>query len=837
MINKLVSYIEMIKKELTQSLNNNVFDEVMDKIGNPTPKSKLLPYSYYDKENEIFYSGKDTVGFILKCDPIVGCDPDQYKQIALLFEDYLPQGGCLQTLLLASDDLKDPLNKWLNSRIRDGEVYRKLESYRINFYREYNKSNHNNFKLRNYELFFSFSMNVGKKKSLNEVLEFKEKLLSQLASMGLNPRILQGDGLLRLVKELINYPIFEDVSYSEVELISNQISDTSINLLVSEDGILHDGGEFITKCYEVKTFPEVFSIGQIPWLLGDSDQDSMQVPARFAINYIVSNDISNPAQEGLKIKGEQVVEQSKSMLAKLSNTLLEEGKEWQEILSENLKKRKERFLTAGLSVMVTATRDQISKVDQRIVSLWKKNDFYLKESKYFHLPALLGLCPFMPSIGISKTLKRFNMTRTVLSSEAKALLPIHAEWKGSYNGGMLLSGTKGQLFSWDSFGGSNPNVFIVGESGSGKSVFLQEYVVSQLAKGARVFVIDIGRSFEKTCKILGGDFIYFGSGSKISLNPFGNIPRAEYKEAKGTEEATNLTQDSLSILKFVIAKMVAPKSGTVDIQDALIAKSLFKVWDKYKNEANIDKLSEVLTIEEERGRDLALMLFEFTTKGSYGKFFSGEANVEFRKDFTVLEFEELRERPDLGGVIMQMLAIQIVQQVYLSDRKQRFIILFDEAWYALKHFPQMLSSMARTVRKYNGALVLATQSLTDVYGAEEGESNEDDKARVSVIENCSWRVLLKQKSDSAEKAKRIGLDKGQIELLKNLQAPTKDYSESLIYQSNKEYFVGRLMLDPFSQVLYSSRPDVFSAVQALLKEGVTTADAIETVMRKLYEKA
>ena len=793
---------------------------ILNHVHNPTPKSALFPYSYYDSAKELFYAG-NVAGFILRCDPIVGCSADHYKQISLLFEDYLPFGGCLQVLLLASDDLTEPLSKWISARVRgtrvcDDEIYKRLESNRISFFNEHNQNKENNFKIRNYELFFSFSMPFSKK--LNAILEFREKLAPCLSSLGLNPCGVDGTGLLALVRALANYPNSSDAEYNELDLISNQISDTSTNLLVNDDGILHSNGEFVTKCYEVAGFPEHFSIGQIPHLLGDSEHNNMQIPACFALSYVVFNNLTDTKQESLKIKGEGVIAQSRTMLARFSNTLAEESKEWQEILSENLKKRKEKFLTAGLSVLVTAERSQITKVGQKLEGLWKKNDFYIKEARYFHFPIFLSAFPFLPSIETGKILKQFNVTRTVLSSEAKALLPIHAEWKGSSNGGMLLIGRKGQLFSWDSFEGSNYNACIIGESGSGKSVFLQEYVMSQLAKGARVFVIDIGRSFEKTCKIMNGDFVSFGSNSKISLNPFSNIPLD-----------SEMTQDCLSTLKFVIAKMIAPKAGTKDIQDAMIATSLFNVWNEYKNNANIDRLAEVLKREGDRGADLALMLFEFTSRGNYGKFFAGDANISFKKDFTVLEFEELRERPDLGAVIMQMVAIQIVQQVYLSDRKQRFVILFDEAWYALKNFPQMLASMARTVRKYNGALILGTQSLTDFYGDNDA-ATEDDKARAGVIENSAWRVLLKQKSDSCDTAKRIGLGKGQIELLKNLQAPCREYSENLICQSDKEYFVSRLMLDKFSQILYSSKPEVFSAVSTLVKQGFSTVDAITKVM-------
>jgi conjugal transfer ATP-binding protein TraC len=69
----------------------------------------------------------------------------------------------------------------------------------------------------------------------------------------------------------------------------------------------------------------------------------------------------------------------------------------------------------------------------------------------------------------------------------------------------------------------NYNTAIAGKSGSGKSVLLQELMVSIAGSGGRVFVIDVGRSFEHSAKLLGGDFIAFHPGNPLSLNPFTHI--------------------------------------------------------------------------------------------------------------------------------------------------------------------------------------------------------------------------------------------------------------------------------------------------------------------------
>ena len=871
--NKKVSMIPMIKKILEgvregfRYRKGRLEDILMDKISNPTPRSELFPYRFYDEEEEVYYSDDNIVGFVFEGNTAVGIDDAFYKQISMLFDDQLPEGGVLEVLLLASDDLSPAIDKWKKARMRREGIYRKLEEYRIEFFNKYNEEEERSFKHRNYRLFFSYSNNLYKKKEyggVEKVIKFRGRLKSILSGIGIEVENVGVDEFIKVVKEITNYPDFKDFGSVDTNRantdkstsvsnttsscnasndhnnhitpynISDQICDVSNALLVEEEGVLLDGGKYTTRVYEVEHYPEEFSIGRMACLLGDVDSDNMQIPSRFGIIYTIANEIRETEQEGYKKKGELVVKQASGMLGRFNRVLEEEGKEWNEIIQNNLKRR-EKFLRRTLMIMVTARSGKIEIVEQNLMSLWRRYDFIIKPLRYFQLPGLLGFCPFLNKTGLGKLYKKFGIKKTVLSSEAKALLPIHGEWKGTQNGGMILTGRRGQVFTWNNFeGGNNYNACIIGESGSGKSVFLQEFVMTHLAQETKVFVVDIGRSFEKTCKIMGGDFLSFGSGSKTSLNPFSNIPEeGKYNpKEEESEERENITQDSLNYLKKIIGKMVAPIYGTTDIQNATIAISIHEVWEKYKSKANIDKLVEILNEKGEREKDLGLMLYEYTSRGNYGRFFNGKENVKFDKQLTVLEFEELREQPELGGVIMQMLAIQIVQQVYLGDRRQKFIILFDEAWYALENFPLFLASMAKTVRKYNGGLILGTQSLKNFYGGEgkDGMQGSMDIARMGVIENSAWRVLLKQSGESVESLAKMKLPKELFSVVKNLTTSKGEYSEMLIYQSEKQYFVSRLMLDKFSQVLYSSSPEVFGRVKGYIDEGIGTAEAVERVL-------
>src|SRR5690606_14277052 len=96
-------------------------------------------------------------------------------------------------------------------------------------------------------------------------------------------------------------------------------------------------------------------------------------------------------------------------------------------------------------------------------------------------------------------------------------------------------------------------------------------------------------------------------------------------------------------------------------------------------------------------------------------YFYGESAVDFSSDLVVIETEELKNMADLQSVILQMFTLEITNQIFMGDRNRRCLICIDEAWDLLKS-PQMegfIESLARRLRKYNGALVVGTQSVKD----------------------------------------------------------------------------------------------------------------------------
>ncbi|MGL1152538.1 type IV secretion system DNA-binding domain-containing protein, partial [Vibrio parahaemolyticus] len=74
---------------------------------------------------------------------------------------------------------------------------------------------------------------------------------------------------------------------------------------------------------------------------------------------------------------------------------------------------------------------------------------------------------------------------------------------------ILLRTRMGSLFKFDPFSSSltNANQIISGGSGSGKSYLTNLMVGQMLSQDPRVFILDVGGSYQKTCELLDGQYV------------------------------------------------------------------------------------------------------------------------------------------------------------------------------------------------------------------------------------------------------------------------------------------------------------------------------------------
>jgi conjugal transfer ATP-binding protein TraC len=225
--------------------------------------------------------------------------------------------------------------------------------------------------------------------------------------------------------------------------------------------------------------------------------------------------------------------------------------------------------------------------------------------------------------------------------------------------------------------------------------------------------------------------------------------------------------------------------------------------------------------------DLGKMLFPYTAAGSYGKYFNGKPNVNLDNPLVVIELEELKERKDLQAVVVQMIIINITNKMFLGDRKTPFGIFFDEAWDMLRGNQSglFIETLARRLRKYRGSLVVGTQSVNDFYSC---------AGALAAWENSDWNLFLSQKAESIAQLKKDGRflgDEFKETLMSSLTTVQGKYAEVMV-SGAKGYAVGKLLLDPFSSLLFSTKPEDYAAVKDLTDRGYETGTAVEQVLRE-----
>ena len=163
--------------------------------------------------------------------------------------------------------------------------------------------------------------------------------------------------------------------------------------------------------------------------------------------------------------------------------------------------------------------------------------------------------------------------------------------------------------------------------------------------------------------------------------------------------------------------------------------------------------------------------------------------------------------------------------MYLGDRKQRKLCIVDEAWRLMGHGEAggFIEQGYRTARKFGGAFMTITQGIDDYYRS--GTSK-------AALDNADWVFLLRQKAESlkaAENSDRLVLDEGLHQLLASVDTRQGKYSEIAV-MGPAGTTVGRLVVDPFAEKLYSTKAEEFAAIEGLRKQGFSVVDAIEKLL-------
>ncbi len=150
---------------------------------------------------------------------------------------------------------------------------------------------------------------------------------------------------------------------------------------------------------------------------------------------------------------------------------------------------------------------------------------------------------------------------------------------------MVLTHTRlGSLCSFNPYDSklTNYNMLVTGSSGSGKSFANNFLMLQQIARGTKVYIIDIGGSYKKLTALLGGQYFEINLSDRYAINPF-----------ELTDPTTPPSGEKIKALVSVVEQMIVDYGERLSKFDRVqIEESLAKVFEVARKDARSPLISD-----------------------------------------------------------------------------------------------------------------------------------------------------------------------------------------------------------------------------------------------------
>lgn len=807
-----------------------------------------VPYRSYDARARMFVN-TDSIGFVLELSPMMGADEKSGEILTQFLSDAVPSGCQIQFIHWQSPSIGEKIADWVMPRVVAKGVYGRAAEHRARWLRRgawESLSKDAPFYLRNHRVFISLGAPIRSGVSPETLSSVRDSLYGTLQSLSIPHRDVSPVELIGYFDDFLCAAVDngdKPETYSDLDPIAYQCVRRDLETQITPDRLVfhaerfratgesQDGvpiiaevipDQFDWRFFSVRNFPKQWAPWDVQKVIGDMVNDKL----RFGCNVMTVLGLVYPDEESATSKAGFKVMRTTSLADSKSSRFLpqlaDQRDEWQHVQQEMRQGRKLCQAYYGVGALSPLGRGDIN--ERMLKSVYKGAGWDLIDERYLQLMGLLAAMPLSLPNGLSTDLTRMKRFRTMLTTTAASIAPIQGEYAGGTIPHVLLIGRRGQPFFWSPFqnAAGNHNVAVFGKSGSGKSVFLQDICAAMAGAGAKVIVIDDGRSFEHMARALGGAFVEFKLSSGFSLNPFDMI---DVEALDHAEDGEDYEIECLAMLKSIIGQMARQQDRLSDTERGLIDVAVSQVWNTNRRDGTIDHVVAALRAQPSPyANDLADAMSPFVRGGTYGKFFDGPCSIDLSAGLTVFELSDLASKPELRSVSLTALMFLSLRVMRQMDRSVPKAMMIDEAWQLLGggQMGQAIETYARTCRKYGSSLITATQSLNDFYKSE---------GSLAALENSDWSVVLQQKEETINdlaKHQRFEMDHYTETLLRSLKRNGVEYSDVLI-KGPETLAVGRLVLDPYSATLYSSSPRVFAGIEELVKGGVPLPDAIERV--------
>lgn len=791
---------------------------------------EYLPFVDFDETTGIYKTVDDNCGYLWEISPVAYAGEAVLKTLIGLLKTQFGDKAVVQILLFADPFIGDFLDRFLAAKTRNGALVRKNA---VTFVKHIidNQSGLEQLygiPIRNFRVFICIK-NV--RPLPDDTFSVVEEALKRFSGRQVKP---EGEsGLLALTRRF-----FSDMrearagTWDRAKPLNRQIIDAASS--VEFKGNVVKFGAHYGRCLTPQAMPPNITPQMVNRLCGGmmglmDDPEQITGPFMMCLN-ISFGDLRTEIGAKAQVMSAQKVT---GAVAQEIGRMNEEF-EWAIDLAKS-----ERFVRVIPSIWVFGFDEQECRNNaSRVRRLYETQSFALQEESYLNKALFVMTMPFGLYL-TSANLKTLDRDYIMPVETAGVLAPVQGDFRGAGRPVQVFIGRKGQISGFDLFDNrmNNHNFVVSAESGAGKSFFLNNLTYQYYSAGALSRIVDIGYSYEKNCRLLGGRFIDIGE-EKIVLNPF-DVQTADQ------EDRDLAIQSASDVLRIMATSAAGSKLSEEQVN--LIKAATRWVFREGANIKSVDAAREYLATYPHHALDidksaanvlkddahrLAFNLQPFCSEGDYGRFFNGKSTLNIKDDdYVVLELERLRNYSQLFSVIVMQVLNAVTQDLYLSERERERFILFEEAAAFLKGsmagsmsstFASVIEAGFRRARKYRGSFGIVLQSVLDL-------PSFGDVGEV-IWENAATKFLLQGSSYGlAADKKVINYEGFALDLLKSVRNNKPRYSEVFI-DSPFGCGVARLVVDPHSYWINTSDATDVARFNRLLQIGKTPAEAIDILV-------
>jgi len=808
------------------------------------PLSDFLNYGAFDEERGVYRLTDGRVGAVWVMPPLTGLGSAAVKGLTGLFSMELPQASTIQLAMHASPTIEPALEHYValrNSAGQGSTAYRDAERMEEFFLRARDTRLIQSTGVRPRDCNVYVSVTIPLEGELPEGMKLElawdklngiEKLLE---TCGFFPRRVKVYELLCLLHQLLNPGhawTDRPATYDPRQLIKSQAVRLDTKCQLSSKSIFLDN-QFV-KCLSVQQFPEEWDGSRNRELIGSLTRLQDQITCPFWISLNVAR--YNPIKMSAEITRSHVLITNQAVGGiVLLIPMIGKKKVNFDLMTDAMTEGNQPI---GMYYQVVLYGDDQSVLEQHsqsVQALYRSQEWMLQEDTFIGFSLFLFSLPMGLPSDTALLRNKLRRLKTVPSNVPAEMAPVVGDWKGLGAPVMLFTSRCGQVIGMDIFANpaGNFNTCVAAKSGAGKSFWANEMIRSYLGTQGRVWMIDAGKSYEKLCGHLKGQFIQFATKrDSFCLNPFSllDVPT----QGRAESEIKDEIQERVAMVKDLLGQMASPSKVLSDLQSSWMQQAIMRVLETIGPDGTPTDVSQCLReMKDQHGRtkDLADMLTPYCKGGNYAVMFNGKNNINFENSFIVLELDGLDSLPELRSVILLQLIMNVQSAMYMGDRGQRKVCGIDEACDLLAQRGDTVSNVSaffnkavRRVRKYNGSALTITQGINDYYDVM-GSTGQ------ALLENSDFVFLLMQKPESLsslKKHERLVLSQYEFDLLRSVHRGD-GYSE-LMFLAPTGRGIGRLVVPRETQLHYTTNADELAKIEKFKKEGLTVEEAIRRIV-------